>query len=84
MRENPLRLLVEDGVSEKKARSIVATKPGWQIRKNVFEHSMKRVPKWRCPVHGCLLEVPSCLDCKIEAHRKLTRLAKTAMFRGRM
>ena len=76
MREDPLRLLMENGVSERKARKITATKPGWQIRKNVFEHSMKRVVPWRCPVHGCLLEVASCLYCKIDARRKMQRLSR--------
>ena len=76
MREDPMQLLVENGVSRSKARRIIAAKPGWQIRKNVFEHSMRRVAKWRCPVHGCLLEVATCLDCQIDARRKHQRLSR--------
>ena len=75
MRKVPVRLLVDEGFTEKEARRIIAARPGWQIRKNVLEHSMRRVAKWRCPVHGCLLEVAECLDCKIDARRKIKRLS---------
>lgn len=71
---NTVRLLMEDGISEKKALKLVATKNAWVLRKHVLERPLARVPEWRCPVHGCLLEISYCVECRIDSKRKLDRL----------
>jgi hypothetical protein len=76
MSADPVQLLMEEGLSEKKARRIAAKKNAWQIRKNVLEHPRKKVPKWRCPVHGTLLDINICVECRADADRKMELLRK--------
>ena len=73
---DPLQLLMGEGYSEARAKEVIKTTNKWQIRKHVLERPAHRVDPWRCPVHGCLLEVSFCLECRIDAYRKLNRLGK--------
>ena len=73
---DPLQLLLGEGMSEARAKEIIRTTNKWQIRKHVLERPAHRVEPWRCPVHGCLIEISYCLDCRIDQHRKLKRMGK--------
>ena len=77
MNKDTVQLLMDNGVSRRKALKISATKNAWQIRKHVLERPLKTVPEWRCPVHGCLINISYCISCRIDAHRKIEKLAKT-------
>ena len=75
-----VKLLVANGYTKKKAQEIARHDDAWKIRKRILENPVARVPVWRCPVHGCLLEVAECVECKIARYQKVERIAK--VFKG--
>ena len=75
-REDPVAILIANGVSTAKAKEIASKTEAWKIRKRVLERQLPRVKPWRCPVHGCLLEIKECLHCKIDTYRRIERLGR--------
>ena len=77
MRKDYIDILVRSGWSAAKIKSIVRTQKPWTVRKIAMERQLPRVAPWRCPVHGCLLVIEECIDCKIDRSRKMDKVAKT-------
>ena len=72
-----IEMLLRNGTSPSKVKRLVQKYKPWTIKKIAMDRPLPKVEPWRCPIHGCMLEIEECLECRIDQHRKNDRVSKT-------